>query len=83
MAINDVLALATRNMPALPAIVASHGEQAAWRYIEFFVVSISNPNTRATYARAGDGAGGCLPDDPAAGGGGRYGDMDRLSFVAG
>jgi site-specific recombinase XerD len=47
-----------RNLPALPtgavvpAIVAARGEQAAWRYVEFFAVSIRNPNTRAAYARA-------------------------------
>ena len=36
----------------VPAIVAKHGERAAWRYLEFFAVSIRNPNTRAAYARA-------------------------------
>jgi site-specific recombinase XerD len=36
----------------VPAIVAGHGERAAWRYLEFFAVSIRNPNTRAAYARA-------------------------------
>lgn len=37
---------------AVPSIVAARGEQAAWRYVEFFTVSIRNPNTRAAYARA-------------------------------
>lgn len=36
----------------LPAIVTAHGDAAAWRYIEFFAVSIRNPNTRAAYSRA-------------------------------
>ena len=46
------------SLPALPAgavvpaMVAAHGERAAWRYVEFFAVSIRNLNTRAAYARA-------------------------------
>ena len=36
----------------VPAIIAACGEQAAWRYLEFFAVSIRNPNTRAAYSRA-------------------------------
>ena len=36
----------------VPAMIAAHGEKAAWRYLEFFAVSIRNPNTRAAYARA-------------------------------
>ena len=50
--------ISTTRLPALPAgavvpaIVAERGEQAAWRYLEFFAVSIRNPNTRAAYARA-------------------------------
>jgi site-specific recombinase XerD len=30
----------------------SHGEQAGWRYIDFFTSNIRNPNTRRAYARA-------------------------------
>ncbi len=46
------------NLPALPsgaavpAIIAARGDQAAWRYLEFFAAHIRNPNTRAAYARA-------------------------------
>jgi site-specific recombinase XerD len=36
----------------LPALIADLGEQAAWRYVEFFTANIRNPNTRRAYARA-------------------------------
>jgi site-specific recombinase XerD len=36
----------------VPALVALQGERAAMRYVEFFTVSIRNPNTRVAYARA-------------------------------
>src|SRR6202162_398040 len=36
----------------LPALIAGAGEQAAWRFLEFFTVNIRNKNTRAAYARA-------------------------------
>ena len=36
----------------IPALIAASGEQAAWRYIEFFTANIRNPNTRRAYARA-------------------------------
>lgn len=36
----------------IPALVADAGEQAAWRYIDFFTANIRNPNTRRAYARA-------------------------------
>jgi site-specific recombinase XerD len=36
----------------LPAIVADAGDQAVWRYIDFFTANIRNPNTRRAYARA-------------------------------
>ena len=34
---------------ALPALVAAAGEQASWRFLEFFTVNIRNENTRAAY----------------------------------
>jgi site-specific recombinase XerD len=37
---------------SLPALIAGAGERAAWRFLEFFTVSIRNPNTRAAYSRA-------------------------------
>jgi hypothetical protein len=36
----------------VPALIADLGEQAAWRYVEFFTANIRNPNTRRAYARA-------------------------------
>ena len=36
----------------VPAIVAALGDQASWRYVEFFAANIRNPNTRRAYARA-------------------------------
>jgi site-specific recombinase XerD len=38
--------------PLVPALVAAAGDQAAWRYIDFFTANIRNPNTRRAYARA-------------------------------
>ena len=38
--------------PLVPAVIASQGDQAAWRYIEFFTANIRNPNTRRAYVRA-------------------------------
>lgn len=53
----------------MPALIADRGQKAAWRYLEFFAVSIRNPNTRAAYARAASaffawckGLGLALPD---------------------
>ena len=36
----------------MPAVIAALGDQASWRYIEFFAANIRNPNTRRAYARA-------------------------------
>ena len=36
----------------MPALIADLGEDASWRYTEFFSANISNPNTRRAYARA-------------------------------
>jgi site-specific recombinase XerD len=36
----------------IPALIAGAGERAAWRFLEFFTVSIRNRNTRGAYARA-------------------------------
>jgi site-specific recombinase XerD len=37
---------------AVPTVVAASGPEVANRFLEFFVVSIRNPNTRSTYAAA-------------------------------
>ena len=39
----------------VPVLVASIGDQASWRYVEFFTANIRNPNTRRAYARACSG----------------------------
>ena len=36
----------------VPALIAAAGEQAGWRYIDFFTANIRNPHTRRAYARA-------------------------------
>jgi hypothetical protein len=36
----------------VPAIVAAAGDNAMRRYLEFFAVTIDNPNTRAAYFHA-------------------------------
>src|SRR5271154_1142993 len=36
----------------VPAIVAADGDKAMRRYLEFFAVTIDNPNTRAAYFHA-------------------------------
>lgn len=45
--------LAVLSSPAVvPLLIASVGDQASWRYIEFFTANIRNANTRRAYARA-------------------------------
>jgi site-specific recombinase XerD len=36
----------------VPALIADLGDEAAWRYVEFFTANIRNPNTRRAYLRA-------------------------------
>src|ERR1700741_3251934 len=36
----------------VPALIADLGDQARWRYVEFFTANIRNPHTRRAYARA-------------------------------
>jgi site-specific recombinase XerD len=36
----------------VPVMVAALGDQAGWRYVEFFTANINNPHTRRAYARA-------------------------------
>ncbi len=40
----------------IPAIIASRGEKAAYRFLEFFTAAVRNPHTRRAYAASGDGA---------------------------
>jgi len=41
-----------RAVQLVPALVADLGDEAAWRYVEFFTANIRNPNTRRAYLRA-------------------------------
>jgi hypothetical protein len=36
----------------VPALIANIGNDASWRYVEFFTANIRNPHTRRAYARA-------------------------------
>ena len=42
----------SRIMESVPTIFAAAGQQAAWKFIEFFTANIRNVNTRAAYAQA-------------------------------
>ena len=42
----------TADTRLVPALIADLGEQAGWRYVEFFTANIRNPHTRRAYARA-------------------------------
>ncbi len=45
--------LAASSSPAfVPILIAAIGDQASWRYVEFFTANIRKPNTRRAYARA-------------------------------
>jgi site-specific recombinase XerC len=41
-----------RTLSVVPALIADAGEQASWRYVEFFTANIRNANTRRAHARA-------------------------------
>jgi Phage integrase, N-terminal SAM-like domain len=41
-----------RVVHVVPALVADLGDEATWRYVEFFTANIRNPNTRRAYLRA-------------------------------
>ena len=38
-----------RAVHVVPALIADLGDEAAWRYVEFFTANIRNPNTRRAY----------------------------------
>jgi len=44
--------LAAGGGQVVPALVAAAGDKASRRYLEFFAVTIENPNTRAAYFHA-------------------------------
>jgi hypothetical protein len=33
----------------IPTLIAAAGDQASWRYVDFFTANIRNPNTRRAY----------------------------------
>jgi site-specific recombinase XerD len=41
-----------RSTLVVPALIADLGDDAGWRYVEFFTANIRNPHTRRAYARA-------------------------------
>ena len=41
-----------RTTLVVPVLIADLGDEAAWRYVEFFTANIRNPHTRRAYARA-------------------------------
>jgi hypothetical protein len=45
-------AVAPLSTSSLPALIGNAGEEAAWRFLEFFTVNIRNKNTRAAYSVA-------------------------------
>lgn len=53
--VSSKMAIVKKRTPpqiVVPLLIADAGEQASWRYVEFFTASIRNPNTRRAYARA-------------------------------
>lgn len=48
----SLITLETRSDIRVPAIIGNAGEQASWRFLEFFTVNIRNKNTRAAYSVA-------------------------------
>jgi site-specific recombinase XerD len=44
--------LARTGLDQLPVTIIRAGENAAWRFLEFFTANIRNRNTRLAYARA-------------------------------
>ena len=45
-------AAASEDIHLVSSLIADAGDQAAWRYLEFFTANIRNANTRRAYARA-------------------------------
>ena len=49
-----VTATVAWNGAAVPALIATAGERAGMRFLEFFAANIRNAHTRRAYARAAD-----------------------------
>src|SRR4051794_22266389 len=41
-----------RALNVVPALIADLGDEASWRFVEFFTANIRNPHTRRAYVRA-------------------------------
>ena len=48
----NLTVIAPKTLPLLPALIAQEDERTTERFMEFFAVTIRNPNTRAAYLRA-------------------------------
>jgi hypothetical protein len=48
----EVVTVDQRSPHVVPALVTDLGDEAAWRYVEFFTANIRNPNTCRAYLRA-------------------------------
>src|SRR3984893_5944151 len=44
--------LSRAGLEKLPGLIARAGQQASWRFVEFFAANIRNKNTRVAYAHA-------------------------------
>ena len=49
---SDARSIRSHALSAVPSLIEGSGEDAARRFIEFFTVTIRNPNTRSAYGRA-------------------------------
>ena len=49
---DDAIRLRPSPTLSVPALLAAAGERASIRFLEFFVATIRNPNTRRAYSRA-------------------------------
>jgi hypothetical protein len=47
-----VIAITPADGQLVPALIIAAGDQAGWRYVEFFAAHLNNENTRRAYARA-------------------------------
>jgi integrase/recombinase XerD len=48
----NLTVVSQKDAPLLPSLITREDQKTAERFIDFFAVTIRNPNTRAAYARA-------------------------------
>ena len=51
-AVPALIAITSTNTHLVPVLIADAGDQAGWRYVEFFAANIRNPHTRRAAERA-------------------------------